>query len=119
MDKEIIIQGLDKKVEDLFAQTDDSPEGITYSFAQRMFELIIMFDRKQKDYGRGNIKDFGRTGILIRMNDKFARIRNLVIDKETGVFNFHPFFHNESIRDSYNDIAVYAVIDALLEEGLW
>jgi len=102
-------------------------EPITYEFARKIFELVALFDKKQKDYGKSNISEFGRTGVLIRMNDKLARVKNIVMMKsENGndafLFgakdkNMQPL--NESLRDSYKDIAVYAVIDWLLEDGLW
>lgn len=109
--------------------TDDivggEPESITYYFADKMAELICLFDKKQKDYGRENIAEFGRFGVLVRMNDKMARIKNLTLEgsllakmdsKEIGLIGT---IRNESLRDSYMDIAVYAVIDWLLEDGTW
>lgn len=95
-------------------------EPLTFKMAEKFGELLAIFDAKQKDYGKGNISEFGRTGILIRMNDKFARIKNMVIDK--GQFKWlkaSQAAENEPLRDSYMDIAVYAVIDWLIEEGIW
>ena len=105
------------------------PEEITYDFANKIFALIELFDRKQKDYGRENIAEFGRTGVLIRMNDKMARIKNITKGGRLYAFEesrkANPLEEvliesmNEPLRDSYDDIAVYAVIDSLLEDGTW
>lgn len=107
----------------------DNPvfEQITLHFTEKMIELIRLFDKKQKDYGRENIAEFGRMGILIRMNDKMARIKNLTrggsllakVDSKQLSPEVLGNHHNEALRDSYMDIAVYAVIDSLLEDGTW
>ena len=95
----------------------DEPEEITHEFAAKMGELIKLFDSKQKDYGSGNISKFGRMGIGVRMNDKWERIMHLTGNFSWGLYNTEV--RNESLRDSYMDIAVYAVIDWLVEEGIW
>ncbi len=100
----------------------DAQLPITYRFMEKMLQLIVLFDKKQKDYGPKNISEFGRTGVLIRMNDKLARIKNITNNGMDGNFISgaeEGFVQNESLRDSYMDIAVYAVIDWLLEEGVW
>ena len=102
---------------------------ITYEFARKIFALVELFDRKQKDYGPENISEWGRMGVLIRMNDKIERIKHLT--KKGKYFAFqgsgraNPLEEelmveqNESLRDSYKDVAVYAIIDWLLEDGVW
>ena len=69
------------------------------------------FDRKQHDYGSGNISEFGLTGVLVRANDKIERLKNLA--KIDGPPN------NESVRDSWQDLAVYGIIALMLFEGVW
>lgn len=102
----------------------EDPTDLTILIAVKFAKLIQLFDSKQKDYGSDNIAKFGRMGVGVRMNDKWERILNLtenfrLLDegrhhaKETAVAI------NESLRDSYNDLAVYAVIDSLLEDGAW
>ena len=92
------------------------PEPLTFKMAGKFAELIQLFDSKQKDYGSDNIAKFGRMGVGVRMNDKWERILNLTKNfSNIG----DPAFQNESLRDSYNDLAIYAMIDALLEDGAW
>ena len=59
---------------------------------------------KQHDYGHGNINDFGLLGVLVRANDKIARLKNLQ-GKEAK---------NESLRDTWLDLAGYSVIALMI-----
>lgn len=90
--------------EALFAQ-------IVYNYTDAMAELLI---RKQKDYGPKNISDAPGgplNGLRVRMFDKLARINNLI---ETGV---KP--ENESMRDSFIDLANYSVIAMMVLDNNW
>jgi len=67
---------------------------------------------KQKDYGPANImkSPFGpQQGLIVRLYDKVARLANL--NKE----NVTP--ENESIRDTFVDIAGYAIIGLMVLDG--
>ncbi len=70
---------------------------------QEIAELLI---KKQHDYGKQNILDFGQFGILVRSNDKFARLRNLYSSKALP--------QNESIKETWVDIAGYAILALML-----
>jgi len=72
-------------------------------------ELLAMFIKKHKDYGKGNILDMGELGIAFRIAEKFNRIKNLLMKGRKP--------ENESIEESWIDIAVYAVIAVLLKRG--
>jgi hypothetical protein len=39
---------------------------------------VQVLDSKQLDYGSANIADFGEYGVLVRANDKVARLKNLL-----------------------------------------
>lgn len=70
---------------------------------------------KQLDYGPGNINNApggAMNGILVRMNDKMERLKNLMYHSEG-----EP--QNESIDDSLIDIANYAVIAMMVRNGSW
>lgn len=64
---------------------------------------------KQLDYGSGNILAFGEFGVLVRLNDKIERIKNL---RRTGK---SPA--NESVLDSWRDICGYSLISVMLLRG--
>lgn len=78
-------------------------------------ELLQLLVKKQSDYGHGNIlsaENIGLSpidGVRLRLQDKIARVKNL---ESKGL---EP--NNESVKDSYMDIAGYAVIILMLENG--
>ena len=73
-------------------------------------ENVVVLDRKQRDYGSRNISEFGEIGILMRVWDKICRLKNLM-GKETAM--------NESIDDSWLDMANSALIAILVRRGIW
>jgi len=75
-------------------------------------EILI---KKQLDYGPGNINNApggALNGLLVRMNDKMERLKHLVYHADG-----EP--QNESIDDSFLDIANYAVIAMMVRNGSW
>jgi hypothetical protein len=76
-------------------------------------ENIQLLDRKQQDYGPGNIAAFGEFGVLVRANDKIERLKNL---HKTGRLD-DP--QNESVTDSWLDLSCYGIIAQLIRKGLW
>lgn len=80
-----------------------------HSIMNRLGALMIS---KQHDYGPRNITDFGEIGCLIRANDKMARLKNLLKDTSSKP-------KNESIEDSWTDLANYAIIALMLREGIF
>jgi hypothetical protein len=71
--------------------------------------LLPTIAKKQHDYGHENIIWGGTDGVILRMHDKIARIENLQRREVSA--------HNESLADSWLDIAGYAVIGLMLENG--
>ena len=81
-------------------------------------ELGTLHDKKQADYGRDNdpfanvrgSEDFGVpawVGAMVRLNDKVRRLQKAARGGQLA---------NESVVDSFNDLAVYAVIARILYE---
>ena len=84
---------------------------LTYVYTDSMAELLI---KKQKDYGPKNISlapGGPLNGLRVRMFDKLARINNLL---ESGATP-----ENESIRDSFIDLANYAIISMMVIDNNW
>jgi hypothetical protein len=82
--------------------------GITYDEAER---LLL---KKHKDYGPKNISGSpggAVNGLRVRMHDKLARINHLYDSGATP--------ENESLRDSFIDMANYAIIAMLVLDGKW
>ena len=73
-------------------------------------ENVVVLDRKQRDYGSRNISEFGEIGILMRVWDKICRLKNLMRKENPK---------NESIDDSWLDMANYAIIAILVRRGIW
>lgn len=70
-----------------------------------VFEL--MEDRHQK-YGSGNIAKRGIPGILVRLDDKLARIDNGDMD-----------YADESYRDAWMDVVGYGLVALMCLDGNW
>jgi hypothetical protein len=86
-------------------------EPLTLEYIKEALRDICTFDRKQHDYGPENIAAFGEKGVVVRMNDKMARLRNLVWG--------YKLTSNEPIDDSYTDLSVYGVIARMCRAGVW
>jgi hypothetical protein len=83
-------------------------------------EIADLHDKKQKDYGTSgdplaNIRGSAQWGIppwvgaMVRANDKMKRLQKYAQAGELA---------NESVRDSFMDLAVYALLGLILfEEG--
>jgi len=77
-------------------------------------ELAELLLKKHKDYGPKNISESpggALNGLRVRMHDKLARINNLIDKKREP--------ENESLEDSFIDMANYAIIGLLVLRGKW
>lgn len=87
---------------------------------KNQYELLC---KKQMDYGPANIA-MGTTlsnnnqimasikGIIVRANDKMQRLVNLIL-----INNREPT--NESVEDTFMDLAVYSTIAMVVRNGKW
>ena len=70
--------------------------------------------KKQHDYGPTNISmapGGALNGLRVRMHDKLSRINNLIDSGATP--------ENESLRDSFLDLANYSIIAMMVLDGKW
>lgn len=78
---------------------------------------------KNADYSPANIILTGETGLVTRLWDKTARLLNLTGFKFQAILCEGVFPpkkpKNESINDTYEDLAVYAVIGKLVRTNRW
>ena len=77
-------------------------------------ELGNLLISKQRDYGPGNINNaYGGpiNGLMVRMGDKFERLKNLLASGHTP--------EHESIEDSFKDLANYCIIAMMVGRGKW
>ena len=82
---------------------DNSFEQACRDTALRIAEIVIS---KQHDYGYENILAFREQGLVLRLWDNVSRLKNLIWGKGTP--------KNESIEDTFIDIAGYAIIGLML-----
>lgn len=85
-------------------------DAVQFKFQEAKSVLL----QKQKDYGPKNISQSPGgplNGLRVRMHDKMARINHLV---ESGATP-----ENESLKDSFLDLANYAIIAMLVLDGEW
>ena len=73
-------------------------------------EIAQVVISKQHDYGHDNILAFREKGLVVRLWDKVARLKNLMWENE-----YNPM--NESVLDTFIDIAGYAIIAVMLAKG--
>ena len=101
--------------------TEKYPE-TSKMFQDIQFNQCELFCKKQKDYGPKNISvgtnleteeevKLALTGLWFRMNDKMQRFQQIVIN------NQEP--ENESLTDTFMDLANYALIAQLVKEKVW
>jgi hypothetical protein len=61
---------------------------------------------KRHDYGPGNLSEFGEYGILVRVSDKFHRLKTLLTSGDAP--------KHEAIEDTWLDLANYAVLALIM-----
>jgi len=82
-----------------------SPATLDQAFEQVNSELLEMFLSKHRDYGKGNILANGELGIAMRVSEKVERLKHLLVSGQKP--------SNETIEETWIDVAVYAVIAVL------
>jgi len=83
-------------------------------FKEITTEMFSTTKSKNKDYSPGdsalgNFDEFGAVGVLIRIGDKFKRLK-------TNLWHKQAYVVNESVIDTTMDMAVYSVIMRILIE---
>ena len=73
--------------------------------------VAALLTKKNMDYGPGNIAEFGMHGVLVRLSDKIERLKHLLLNDMTP--------SNEAIEDTLLDIAGYAIIGRMIQDGRW
>ena len=81
-----------------------------------LFESDLqLMKRKNADYTNQddaleNLREFGLLGIVVRLNDKFSRLKNLIVnDKE-------PSVEDEKIEDTLRDISNYCYLARVMKK---
>lgn len=69
--------------------------------------------KKNHDYGDDNITSLGAKGVYVRMHDKMCRLKMLLWEARD------PKVQDESVQDTLNDLACYAIIAMIELRGKW
>ena len=111
-----------EKLDDAISFIEKNLPMTSKMFQDIQFNQWQLFCKKQKDYGPGNISvgtnletdeevKLALMGLWFKMNDKIQRLKQLVIH------NQEP--ENESLMDSFMDLANYALIAQLVKKQVW
>lgn len=84
---------------------------LEHDWLRCMVDTFETFVAKQADYGSDNIARHGARGLVVRMDDKIARLANLLATGRVPA--------NESITDTFLDIADYGIIGMIVQKGRW
>jgi hypothetical protein len=77
--------------------------------AQQIADKVVsLCVKKHLDYGVTNITDFGEFGVLVRLNDKVSRLKNLYKSGKEP--------NNESLDDTWLDVIGYGIIGCMLRD---
>lgn len=83
-------------------------------------EMESTFLRKSGDYGTYAIEMMGLRGVVVRIWDKVVRILTLVgYDFKQKWFGAEKEPNNESLEDSFLDLASYCIIAVIVLRGKW
>jgi len=91
-----------------FNSLDQEGRAIIRKFDAHQDEARLIMVERQHKYGPHNISAMGFDGVMVRMNDKFARLRQ-------GLATHG----DESVADTLYDLANYALIALMVYEGTW
>lgn len=78
----------------------------TTKFASITNEMAETYARKNSDYGDSfgqSVKEFGPVAGVVRISDKFNRLKSLLSGKEQKV-------NDESVLDTLTDMACYCIM---------
>jgi hypothetical protein len=92
------------------ATSSSQPQTLDQAFAEVNDQVLKMFLKKHQDYGKGNILSIEELGIAMRIMEKTQRLKHLLMKPDDAPAN-------ESIEETWIDIATYAVIAILYRRG--
>ena len=99
---------------------EDNHSELCTEYKKIMMEQYVMFCRKHRNYGTGNINvgtdlntdndvKLALTGLWFRLNDKIQRLKQLVVLGE-------PDTVGESVIDTFQDLSVYGIIAQIVKQ---
>jgi hypothetical protein len=102
-----------KAVIDALVNGESGAPELERALAVAFFDAFCVFQDRQKKYGPNNIAKRREAGIIVRLDDKLARLAKVYLDGSGGEAL------DESIEDSWMDGINYAAIGLLLHRKAW
>jgi hypothetical protein len=111
------------KLQTAIEYCEDAYPQMCEEFKNILHEMYVMFCKKQRNYGPGNISvgtsletkediKLSLTGLWFRKSDKINRLKQLVVLGESDEVG-------ESVEDTYQDLAIYSIISQLVLKNKW
>ena len=97
----------------LFVDGSSGAPELERNIADLMSKAFNIWKQRQRKYGTGNISRRGPVGILVRLDDKAARLDRVFVD---GVGGSEA---DETVEDTCLDIVNYALMVNLCHQGKW
>jgi len=101
-----------KAVIDALVDGESGAPELERALAVAFFDAFKVFQDRQKKYGPNNIAKRREAGVLVRIDDKLARLAHVYLEggKDTP---------DESVEDSWIDLCNYGAIGLLCHRGAW
>lgn len=87
--------------------------GLFKAWRDEVNQIELLFQAKHKSYGPDNISATELKGIVVRLWDKINRLRRCVLENNEEVLS------DETLEDTLQDVADYAIIGLLLLHEIW
>lgn len=79
----------------------------TEKFREIVTTMADLYERKNSDYGDSfgeSVKEFGAVAGIVRISDKFNRLKSLLLGGKNQMVN------DESVSDTLTDMACYCIM---------
>lgn len=86
----------------------------TEKFREIVTSMADLYSRKNSDYGDsfgGSVREFGPVAGVVRISDKFNRLKSLLLKGNTQKVS------DESVMDTLTDMACYCIMLRMEIEG--
>jgi len=102
-----------EKIIALIANQLELTNDFSKKFIREALNSIIKFDKKHTEKGFGEFQKFGAFGVVVRIDEKYQELLENYKNGNTSQFP------KEILEKDWEDIAVYALMGKLIEEGEW
>ena len=107
--KTLAMRGAVGYMHSVYAKVLDDFRVYPVDVANTLRSIAALVVEKQRDYGTENILFGGHHGIVLRVNDKIARAKNLTATVRDAA--------NEPLHDTFRDWGGYALVGLMLLNG--